>query len=202
MEYYFDVLLTKNEGSHNPYHNTFHTITVFVNSYKIAKTEKCSYSQIRNVLIAALFHDFNHSGGKKPDSENIKEAISKFLEYSQESEQTNETIIEIIKSTEYPYIIKESDLNLEQRIIRDADITQMYTDNFLQQVIFGLLVQEQGLTLKEAIETQLKFMNYIHPLTKYGNELCDKYLNKRFADVLYINKIIRKEYNNESKTKK
>lgn len=195
LEYYFHLLLTENTGVNNPYHNNFHTITVFVNSYHIAKSENCSKEQIRTILIAALFHDFNHSGGKKSDQDNIKEAISFFKKNSNESDSTNHSVIEIIKATEYPYTIKEKDLSLEQKIIRDADLTQMYTDNFLQQVIYGLLVQEQGLDFNKAIETQIKFMNYVHPLTKYGNELYTKFMDKRMLDIIYIKKIKNKEYN-------
>lgn len=196
LEYYFELLLTKNSAITNPYHNIFHTITVFVNSYHMAKSENCSEEQIRTILIAALFHDFNHSGGKKSDQDNIKEAISFFEKHSKESDSVNDNVIEIIKSTEYPYTINEKDLNLEQKIVRDADLTQMYTDNFLQQVIYGLLVQEQGLELNKAIETQIKFMNYVHPLTKYGNQLYTKFMDKRMLDIIYINKIKNKEYSN------
>lgn len=196
LEYYFELLMTKNSAITNPYHNVFHTITVFVNSYHIAKSENCSEEQIRNILIAAIFHDYNHSGGKKSDSENIEEAISFFKNHSKESKSFNDSIIEIIKATEYPYTIKEESLTLEQKIIRDADLTQMYTDNFLQQVIYGLLVQEQGLSFEKAIEAQMKFMNSVYPLTKYGNVLYDKFMDKRMSDLIYINKIKNKEYNN------
>jgi hypothetical protein len=195
LEYYFGILLTKNKGVKNPYHNNYHTITVFLNSYHISKIEECDKDQIRSILIASIFHDFNHTGGNGPDSENIKIAIFEFKKYSKESEEINNEIINIIKATEYPYVIDNENLTLSQKIIRDADLTQMYTDNFLQQVIYGLLVQEHGLELSKALEAQMKFMIGIKPMTKYGQELYNIFFQKRIKDINYINKIIKNSKN-------
>lgn len=195
LEEYFKIILTKSKSLQtNSYHNIFHTIVVFVNSYKIAVKEKVPISEIRTILLAALFHDFDHSGGEKSDSENVEIAISAYKKYSTESEEINNKVIAIIQATEYPYTIKEEDLSLEQKIIRDADLTQMYTDNFIQQVIFGLLIGELKMNLEKALETQLKFMDSVQPHTKYGNDLYNKYLQKRIEDVLYLKKLIKTTY--------
>ena len=182
IEYYFYVLLTQNTGINNPYHNNFHTITVLVNSYKISKLEGLSKEQTRPILIAAIFHDFNHSGGVKEDSENINVAISAFKNYSKESNEDNKLIIEIISATQYPYVSKIEDLTIEQKIICDADLTQFYADNYLQQIIYGLLMSEQKMDLKKALDVQQHFLDRVQPLTKYGNQLYDKFMQKRMHD--------------------
>ena len=124
-----------------------------------------------------------------------KKYIFEFKKYSKESEEINNEIINIIKATEYPYVIDNENLTLSQKIIRDADLTQMYTDNFLQQVIYGLLVQEHGLELSKALEAQMKFMIGIKPMTKYGQELYNIFFQKRIKDINYINKIIKNSKN-------
>ena len=67
----------------------------------------------------------------------------------------------------------------------------MYTDNFIQQTIFGLLMGELKMSLEKALEAQLKFMDSVQHHTKYGNDLCNKYLQKRIEDVLYLKKLIK-----------
>ncbi len=192
LDYYLKIILTKNNGNKNPYHNFYHLLTVMKNCYKISIDEQFDdLKSIRLILIAALFHDFNHFGKKIDDSKNIKEAITGFLNFSKENNEDNQKIIEIINATEYPYKISSDKLTLQQKVIRDADAMQFYCDNYIQQVIFGLLMEELSMTLSEALDTQFKFFNEVKPLTKFAKYTYDKWIQSRIDDTNYLYKLIK-----------
>jgi HD superfamily phosphodiesterase len=134
LEYYLNVILTNNNGNTNLYHNFYHTQCVTTNCYKIAiDTDTYEENDIKILLIAALFHDFNHSGGKlKNDSENVKLAIEGFQKYTKESKEDTEFICDLIKITEFPYNAdNDSKLSIRQQILRDADVMQWLEPNFI-----------------------------------------------------------------------
>jgi len=115
-------------------------------------------------------------------------AISKFLEYSEESDEINKQVVDIIKATEYPYVIAEEDLTFEQKIIRDADMMQCYTDNYLQQVVLGL-GQEMKWDLKASLSNQPKFWSNTKFYTDYAKEVSSKILKHIVQDVEWINSL-------------
>jgi len=59
---YLKIVLENNEANNLPYHNLYHTMYVAYNSYKIAVPEILTEEKVRVQILAALFHDFNHSG--------------------------------------------------------------------------------------------------------------------------------------------
>lgn len=189
LEFYFHILLTENTGATNPYHNNYHILTVFTNCYRASKKERLEKKKTRLLLIAALFHDFNHSAGKFTDDVNVKNSISSFWKYSVESEIDSEKIVEIIKATQYPYVISENELFLEQKIIRDCDLMQWYENNYLQQVFYGLS-QEMNLNFKTSPMLYVKFIEGMKPMTNYGKFMYEKYMQKRKNDLNFIEKLI------------
>jgi len=179
---YWKIFLEHNTALNAPYHNQFHTECVMKNTYLLSvkhltspndgfKEKEKKSRQIKKLLIAALFHDFNHSAGEKSDAENVQKAIKAFLEHSFESEEDNKEIISIIKATQFPYVIDEKDLSLSQQIIRDADMMQMFEPNFFQQIIVGLLHTELKIpTLKGCVDAQMKFMANTHFRTETAKQ--------------------------------
>lgn len=176
LQYYWKIFFNENKSNDLPYHNLFHTQCVLINSYLICNSLNISKEDTRKNLISAIFHDFNHSGGKLTDDLNVKEAISSFLKYSKETNDTNKDIINIIKATQYPYIISESDLIISQKIIRDADLLQMVEPNSLNQVIRGLLIHELKVPYEKLKETQLNFIKGVKFYTDYAK---DKFENQK-----------------------
>jgi len=170
LQYYWKILFEKNKSNDLPYHNLFHTQCVLIYSYLISDSLKISKEEIRKILVAAIFHDFNHSGGKLTDDLNIKEAISSFLKYSKEDNDTNKDIISIIKATQYPYIIPDNILTINQKIIRDADLLQNVEPNFMNQVIRGLLINELKIPFDKLKETELDFYKNLKFYTDYARD--------------------------------
>ena len=154
----FDYFYENNKGKNNPYHNNTHTFNVveLVNQYCIANdindTLKMCY------LVAALFHDFNHSGGKKTDKENVKLAYIGFWDAWQinrrnsfKTENTRilpmyaDLIIRLINSTEFPYKSIEDNNSTRLykaealRVLREADILSYEHTEWEKYVYEGLM---------------------------------------------------------------
>lgn len=140
-----------NKSTHLPYHNEYHSLCMVLNCFEGAIHEKVSESEMRSLVAAALFHDFNHSGGHTDDSVNIEEALRGLFHAHTAfaagdlalSPQEYEDAVAAIRITKYPY--EESPVTAIQKIIRDADLMQVY-----EQSDYRLCKQFRG--LKEEVE--------------------------------------------------
>ena len=98
LEKAFTYLLENNTSSH-PYHNTRHCINVFNTAIDIAD-DLCELddNDITSLGLACLFHDFNHSGGKLKDRENIEIALDEFNKFVELNVQyvNTYTIIDVV----------------------------------------------------------------------------------------------------------
>ena len=153
LEYFMDLFMDTSSSHDLPYHNLYHTRCMILNCYEGAYYENLSLEDTRGLVAAAIYHDFCHSGGTKPDTENVKQALfglscaqryakSKGLGLSELSLLVANSAIEI---TTYPY--EREPVTNTQCIIRDADLMQPYEDNVDA-------LREQYLGLKEEVEIQ------------------------------------------------
>ena len=161
----FNYIVENNNSNFLPYHNIRHILHVTKASHDIywkrlhnecdlCNCDDCAwegfYSTSEELVIASLFHDFNHSGGKLKDKENVDIAINKmkefFLMHTSSSDARIKRIEDIIRATEYPYSEKNN-INILSEIIRDADLSQSASDDFLFYVI-GLM-QETNTSLND-----------------------------------------------------
>lgn len=123
---------------------------------------------IRSLFIAALFHDFNHTKSAQPDSVNIQAAVRGWLQAAgsmKESASTIEEVEFLIKGTEYPYTTEPEEPVL--KILRDADLCQIFTDNYFQQNVIDL-AEEKGKGWISQLTTQYKFLSSLKPFTESG----------------------------------
>jgi len=178
----FKYIILNNNSNSNPYHNLNHLLTVMKYCYLGAISEKITdEKELSELLIAAIFHDVNHSGGKKTDDINIKnskKSIKDFIE-SQDIDVDLEVINEILDATEYPYVIDSSKLNIRQSIIRDADLMQVFEYNWIHQNILGLST-ELKMNFLDFVKPQRKFLDSVEFNTKWGKEM----KKERWKDVV------------------
>lgn len=185
--------------AHNPYHNLTHELSVvyyaytaYVNEPHANETQIRGASDVYDLLIAALFHDHNHSGGKELDPENIQRAIA-FVngpEFNKNAPYTTGLgwdngrkirITDIIRVTmfrdgEFPM----SPATLAQSCIRDADLMSIYTHEG-RALLVGLF-RELGKDIincseaqqKVMLENNYEFLNKAKMFTQYG-KLMQKY---------------------------
>lgn len=161
-----------------PYHNKFHTYCMVKNCYEAAIELGLPFQDTRILITAAIFHDFNHTGGKLTDAENISIAIkaySRFLEEYNKNiidEYLKTCVVRLIQITEYPF--KQEPEFIEEKIIRDADLMQMFEPEWFDHVIIGLskeLLRKDSFTTEELIDTLKKneeFLSKQKIYTKWG----------------------------------
>jgi HD superfamily phosphodiesterase len=161
-----------NPSSDAPYHNNSHMITVYKFCKDIAKD--IGYIDTVNLLVAALFHDFDHSMGKEKDNINVQRAIKGFSDYYENNLNNSivdkDEVVSIIRITEYPYTIESSELNIPQKIIRDADLLQGAVDNWYDYIIVGLS-KEMNLPIDLIKEGTLDFRSKIRYNFDYSKEI-------------------------------
>jgi len=138
---YFQIVFNLGQNNGNPYHNFRHSSHVFYMCYQacLFYGTMLSPRQMRNLLIAALFHDFNHTGKAGDDWVNIKQAIAGlFLHLETVDIPYSEEIAELISATKFPPEQRPEDLSLSAQILRDADMSQALSAVWIQQTVFGL----------------------------------------------------------------
>jgi hypothetical protein len=162
----FEYILLNSTSLTMPYHHLHHNLIVFKSCYDILNEQYLNDTEIykKELLVASLFHDFNHSGGKLTDDKNIKNAIAGFSTWHTLSEFSDSVdyfvVVNILKATQYPYIDIDK-MQVEYLIIRDADLTPLFYDTVLQFNLMGLST-EMNATLKNTISGSIKFVNNIY----------------------------------------
>jgi len=187
-----DYIIENNKGNSNPYHNNKHLLFVFDQSmflFDIYSKEYELKSKDRYELgLAALFHDFNHSCGKLPDSENIKIAIDELRTYLDNNKDKMDRMVDrysmnnIIRTTEYPHSQKR--LNILEKIIRDADTMGCISDDWFN--IMTAIATEYGKSFIGFIPSQIGFLNSVKYNTPYCNELLEERRDRIKKELLKI----------------
>lgn len=122
-----DVVSLGNPSSHAPYHGYQHLLTVALNCKEAADYHGLDRESVRPLVLAALFHDFGHLlQSTVQDALNIEKAVEGAMKHLPGieglSDREIESVISLIRATEYPYT--GTDTTLPARIIQDADMMQ------------------------------------------------------------------------------
>lgn len=189
LKHYFRAVFFNARNWNNPYHNFRHVFHVLwlcheaCGFYHKNPPQGWTLERARNLLIAAMFHDYDHSGRTGRDDLEIQRSLDGIRKHIEEPDKFNlEEIESIIKDTQFPYLVPGEELSmLESQILRDADISQALSPVWLQQVIFGLAI-EMNMPPIKMLEMQESFLrNAIKPLTSWGKH--------RFPQVMIEEKI-------------
>lgn len=173
---YFRAIFNHARNLNNPYHNfrhIFHVLWLCYDAclfYVQKNSGQINGRQIRNLLIAAMFHDFDHSGRTGQDDLEIARAIRGLEKYiADEDLPYLSEIKEMILGTEFQskHIIPAEKLSLGGKILRDADVSQALSNVWIQQILFGLGT-EMGLTPMKVLEMQEGFLINLHFNTEWA----------------------------------
>jgi hypothetical protein len=127
----------------------------------------------RVLLIAALFHDFQHFGrySNGDDDLNIEIAIRGLKRnILKEDELLLSYIVFFIESTEFgPTGHKKIVYSEYHKILRDADLTQICSDAWIRMVLFGLS-QEMNVTPMEMLKMQEGFLANLKFESQWGQK--------------------------------
>jgi hypothetical protein len=185
------IILT-NTANNAPYHNLNHLLTVTKHAYNALRFNNNFYGGcMEDVLVACLFHDYGHSQGALPDSENVSIAKNALAEFNHK-EQANldlNFMFSLLNATQYPYIIPSEELDPYQKIIRDCDLCQIYEYDWLKQNIFGLS-QEMNISVVDLIPKQRDFLSSIQPLSEYGKFMYDTHFEDVLNELIILQKLM------------
>ena len=185
-----NFIIKNSDSNYSPYHNLNHNITVTNFAYYIGQSEGLKKEEMKELLIAAIFHDFNHTAGEKKDDTNIqnsKNGVKKFIE-EKDVDVDLEKVYDIINATEYPYTIDNDKLTKQQEIIRDADLMQLLEPTRLQANWLGLS-KEVGVSFVEWLKAQKKFVSNCEFNTSLGKKLKERNWKKIEEELEYLTKI-------------
>lgn len=167
---YFQAFFFLNKGLNNEYHNFRHGTHILFLCHEGARFHRrdLTLRRIRNLLIAAIFHDYDHCGAAGDDAQNIERAIEGLRAVILEEDREHLDDIELLlRGTQFPYVIDDSDLPLEGLILRDADMMQAFSVAWIQQVIFGLAAEWQKAPI-EVLKMQRGFLGSLAFKTDWG----------------------------------
>lgn len=167
---YMPAILLASNGL-NPYHNVRHMLHVFFLCYKACRYYRGTLTaqEQRELLLAALFHDYDHRGITKDDHLNIQRALrGLYNELVPEDIPAFGNITELIRSTEFPHPEPENK-SLSMQILCDADMGQVFSTAWIQQVPVGLAC-EMGVSVVQMLEMQEPFLRELRFQTEWGQE--------------------------------
>jgi 3'5'-cyclic nucleotide phosphodiesterase len=175
---YFRALFFQARNLNNPYHNFRHMLHVLWLCHKACRyyRDRLTPRQMRILLIAALFHDFDHTGCPHPEEEdpdgiNIAIAISGLRRHILTNEREILPAIEVlVEATHSPYKISGDKLDLLGQIIRDADLAQALSPVWIQQVVIGL-AQEWRVKPLQVLSAQKTFVASLAFNTEWAREV-------------------------------
>lgn len=172
LHYYFAVILDQGENLGHAYHNFRHMMHVTCRAYEACRYYRAVLSPraMRTLLIAAMFHDFNHRGTSGNDRLNIERSLSGIRSHIAPEDRPHLDKIEsLIEITEYPPKVESVTLELSAKILRDADLSQALAPVWFQQVIIGL-AREWNKHPVEVLKIQEGFLSSVSFATQWGEE--------------------------------
>lgn len=184
---YFRVIFYQTQNLRNPYHNLRHTlhVTWLCHEACIFYQDTLHPRHMRDLLIAAMFHDFNHPGFLGDDDLNIERAIRALNKHLlPEDIKYRDSILSILRCTQYPYVVESENLLLAEQIIRDADMGQCFSVAWVQQVVVGLASEWRKEPI-DVLRLQVDFLQRLTFHTEWGKKTFPQSLVKEKLEEVY-----------------
>jgi hypothetical protein len=192
LKYYFRVVFEKAKNVSNPYHNFRHMMHVLFLCYDAAQfyKKKLSKRDIRNLFIAAMFHDFDHPGKNKDDKVNVAIAVKGFKKWILPKDRKyKDEIIDLIEATIYPFSHNLKNLSLSKQILQDSDLCQVFSVVWIQQVVFGF-AGESGNPAIDFLKMQEKFIKNIKFHSDWAKKRFESSKKDKIKEVRALLKIL------------
>lgn len=169
------------------YHNHIHTCWMMSEVSALAVDCFLDTDDTRKLILAAMFHDFCHSGGLTDDADNVTRAIEGFKKAMICSVNDGlsaadcREVAELIRVTQFPFI--HAPTTLSQQIIRDADVLYGVGQRF-KKVIYvdlysELLVSKPDMSFASFVEGQKLFLQSVEMFTGIGQRRLSSFIENR-----------------------
>ena len=185
-------ILENNSSQALPYHNFNHSLWVAHYIHDAHLLETNGETPPRELITAALFHDFDHSGGFfTDDSKNIERAIAGFSRWCAEHSENSDfyiTVADLIGWTQYPF--REKSPTVEIACLRDADMMQHCNDTLLANFVGIKKELFKYDSYDEYTEKSLAFLRNLHYETEYGKTFGAKKLCRAIAELEKFQRLV------------
>ena len=204
-------ILVDNSANYAPYHNLKHLLTVMKHCYyALEYMDMLDDEHVEALLLAALFHDVDHSQGELPDHVNVINSWRNLRHFLTELHPPEAEMMEVydlympfmeqlIYSTEFPHVIKNEDLTIYQAILRDSDMCPAFEHDWFTTCVLGIS-KEWGIDIKEFITSSKNFVKGIEMITPYGQMVYDKHIEDTIANYERYERILLTEVEPGDKT--
>lgn len=185
-----------------PYHNLNHTFKMMWHIIQISKNPEYDISNedLLVMLSAAIFHDYNHSGGIFSDLMNVNIAVGSFAEACNDifGHDSNydlyiSQVENCIYATEYPYSTNQ--IGLLEQIVRECDVLSQLHEDVFTHTIYGL---KQEMHIHSWTECIKKYTDFLQNMCY--NELSlnysKQYINDNIENILLIINTVTTLYTN------
>lgn len=165
--------LNYNKAASLQYHNRYHSCWMVAKCFDMAEQMEIGGEDLKALVLAALFHDFNHSGGIVSDHVNVANAVQGLLNATEvtRSDPFLSKVIRTLSVTQFPFVRKPE--TLAEQVIRDADILQGCTVHFAKTIyvdLYGELQTSKGslsfIDFRKGQEAFLKGVEMFTPIGK------------------------------------
>ena len=185
LKHYFRAIFEAPNVDH-PYHNLRHMLHVMwaVHEAGVYYDTQISKRTLRNMLIAALFHDYDHVGKTGNDAENIIRALQGLNKYLLEEDRDWDNlhvITRCIDATEFPHKELTGGLGLPEQIVRDADVAYTLNTVWIQTVLRGLS-QEMNLSAQQLLKGQEPFLKSLKFETEWAQNHYGLLIDRRISE--------------------
>jgi len=173
-------ILENNQAQALPYHNFNHSLYVMHYANKAYRDAECCPPP-KELLVAALFHDFGHGGGVfVNDRRNIELAVDGFVTFNTECKlfgnQSAQCVRHLIRATEYPHK-PLNEFNIRVAALRDADMMQNCNETLLANYVGIKSEMFRHLSYAEYTQKTIEFLQGIKYETSYGQRIGQVWLD-------------------------
>lgn len=176
---FWDLVRSTNPSAKAPYHNNdhmFHVARVAYELYSLDTVVSGNFSRYaaKNLVVAGLVHDYDHSMGVTDDHSNIMRVFVALSRWRAEfPTMVNWDIVGgLVAATEFPYV-DVGQYPLTNEYLRDADLMYGFEPHALEAVMLGIsdeATHRLGYTMQPAefLVAQRKFLDGVTPTTRAG----------------------------------
>ena len=178
-----------NPSNDLPYHNWTHLCHVVVNSSAGANYYALPSTTQTDIAVAAIFHDYDHSGGHSDDAENVDRAIQGFSEWNSLQKHPlwdSDSVTHLIRSTQHPPVVDF--ISIEQKILHDSDLMENGLDTWHEKIMNGVRYELEikyghSISYTQMLEMQLEFHDGVVWRTRWGQEFDRQYVQPNLKKI-------------------
>lgn len=182
-----------------PYHNEYHALKCVALCAEGARFEHLDRSGTRSVLLAALFHDYDHSAGRFSEAQNIEAAvggltmaIARFQLELQRPLSLPEVAgaVSAIEASAHPH--RRDDVRLIARILRDADAMQPYETDTVRLVDQFVGLKQEQERLRDRVQSISEFADEVeaqHRRTSWATGWAKARADALSFDTKYVDRL-------------